>query len=87
MMTPEGDVEAHALRKQGWTISATARHLDRDRKSVRAYLNGERQPGVSCRGEVARATERAPGAHLRDPPGSTGPSSCRLPRRPAVSAS
>jgi hypothetical protein len=46
MMTPEEDVEAHALRKQGWTISAIARHLDRDRKTVRAYLNGERQPGV-----------------------------------------
>ena len=46
MMTPEEDVEAHALRKQGWTISAIARHLDRDRKTVRAYLAGERQPGV-----------------------------------------
>jgi hypothetical protein len=34
MMTPEADVEAHALRKQGWTISAIAQHLDRDRKTV-----------------------------------------------------
>lgn len=46
MMTPEEDVEASALRKQGWTISAIARHLDRDRKTVRAYINGDRQPGV-----------------------------------------
>jgi transposase len=50
-MTPEEDVGAHALRKQGWTISAIARHLGGDRKSVRAYLNGERQPGVRRRGE------------------------------------
>lgn len=46
MMTPEEDMEAHALRKQGWTISAIARHLERDRKTVRGYLAGERQPGV-----------------------------------------
>lgn len=46
MMTPEEDVEAHALGKQGWTISAIARHLNRDRKTVRAYLAGDRQPGV-----------------------------------------
>jgi transposase len=46
MMTPEEDMEAHALRKQGWTITAIARHLGRDRKTVRAYLEGARQPGV-----------------------------------------
>ena len=46
MMTPEEDVNASALRAQGWTISAIARHLDRDRKTIRAYLAGERQPGV-----------------------------------------
>ena len=39
-------MEAHALRKQGWTITAIARHLGRDRKTVRAYLEGARQPGV-----------------------------------------
>ncbi len=27
MLTREKDVNAHALRKQGWTISAIARHL------------------------------------------------------------
>lgn len=46
MMTPEEDMNASALRQQGWTISAIARHLDRDRKTIRAYLNGDRQPGV-----------------------------------------
>ncbi|MFD4835242.1 IS21 family transposase [Streptomyces uncialis] len=37
-------MDAHALRRQGWTISAIARHLGRDRKTIRAYLNGERVP-------------------------------------------
>jgi len=46
MLTQGEDVEAHALRERGWSISAIARHLDRDRKTVRAYLSGERRPGV-----------------------------------------
>lgn len=45
MVTREEDIDAHALRKQGWTISAIARHLGRDRKTVRAYLTGK-QPGA-----------------------------------------
>jgi transposase len=44
MLTWEEDVEAHALRRRGWSISAIARHLRRDRKTVRAYLNGDRTP-------------------------------------------
>lgn len=46
MLTQEEDVEIHALKKQGWTISEIARHTGRDRKTIRAYLAGERQPGV-----------------------------------------
>ena len=46
MLTQEEDVEIHALRKQGWSISAIARHTGRDRKTVRAYLTGDRQAGV-----------------------------------------
>jgi transposase len=49
MLTRGEDVEAHALRKRGWSISAIARHLDRDRKTVRSYLNGERVPGTRVR--------------------------------------
>ena len=49
MLTHGEDVEAHALLQRGWTISAIARHLDRDRKTVRAYLNGTRTPGVRAR--------------------------------------
>ncbi|MGH9047173.1 MAG: Mu transposase domain-containing protein [Acidimicrobiales bacterium] len=46
MLTHGEDVEAHALKQRGWTISAIARHLGRDRKTVRAYINGTRVPGV-----------------------------------------
>ena len=35
MLTWEDDVEVHALRKRGWSISAIARHTGRDRKTVR----------------------------------------------------
>ncbi len=42
MLTREEDVDAHALHQKGWTISAIARHLGRDRKTIRAYLTGAR---------------------------------------------
>ena len=45
MLTQEEDVEASALRKRGWSISAIARHLGRDRGTIRAYLAGARRPG------------------------------------------
>jgi transposase len=40
MFTGNEDMEATALREQGWSISAIARHLGRDRKTVRRYLSG-----------------------------------------------
>ena len=46
MITYGDDVEIHALRTQGWSISAIARHLGLDRKTVRAHLAGEREAGV-----------------------------------------
>ena len=49
MLTWEDDVEVHALRKRGWTISAIARHTGFDRKTVRKYLDGDGQPGVRAR--------------------------------------
>lgn len=51
MLTQEDDVEIHALAKRGWSIAAIARHTGRDRKTVRAYLNGEqpsRERPPSC---------------------------------------
>jgi len=49
MLTWEDDVEVHALRKRGWTISAIARHTGFDRKTVRKYLAGDGKPGVRAR--------------------------------------
>jgi transposase len=46
MITREEDIDAHALHRQGWTISAIARHLGRDRKTIRSYLRGGREAGV-----------------------------------------
>jgi len=46
MISRGEDVEAEALRKRGWSISAIARHLGRDRETIRDYLNGKREPGV-----------------------------------------
>ncbi|MGH3032718.1 MAG: Mu transposase domain-containing protein [Gaiellaceae bacterium] len=46
MLTEEEFVEASALHRRGWSISAIARHLGRDRKTIRAYLRGERAPGL-----------------------------------------
>jgi len=52
MLTQEEDVEIHALRKQGRSISAIARHRCRDRKTERAYLAGDRVPGVRTPGNL-----------------------------------
>ena len=49
MLTQGEDVKVHALRERGWSITAIANHLGRDRKTIRAYLNGERTPGVRVR--------------------------------------
>ena len=45
MLAQEEYVEVHALRRRGWSMWAIARHLGRDRKTVRAHLSGERAPG------------------------------------------
>jgi IS30 family transposase len=49
MLTREDDVDAHALHRRGWTISAIARHLGHDRKTIRAYLRGGRVAGQRSR--------------------------------------
>jgi transposase len=49
MLTSGEDMEISALRKRGWSISAIARHVGRDRKTVRSYLAGDRTPGVRAR--------------------------------------
>jgi transposase len=42
MLSREDVVEIVALHRRGWSISAIARHTGRDRKTVRAWLRGER---------------------------------------------
>ena len=49
MLTREDDINVHALRRQGWMITAIARHLGRDRKTIRTYLAGDREAGVRVR--------------------------------------
>ena len=44
-------MEISSLSKRGWSISAISRHTGRDRKTVRAYLSGKRQPGVRAQSE------------------------------------
>lgn len=51
MLTKGEDVEANALRQRGWSYSAIARHLGRDRETITAHLKGEREPGVRRRSE------------------------------------
>ena len=52
MVTREDDIDVHALRRQGWTISAIARHLGKNRKTIRAYLAG--RPGRASPGHDDR---------------------------------
>ena len=49
MISRGEDVEAQALKNRGWSVSAIARHLGRDPKTIRAYLSGEREAGVRWR--------------------------------------
>jgi transposase len=51
MFTGNEDMEATALREQGWSISAIARHLGRNRETIRNHLNGTRVPGERRRSE------------------------------------
>ncbi len=46
MLSAEEYREICAMRHQGWSVSAIARCMGRDRKTVRAYLNGERTVGA-----------------------------------------
>src|SRR5450755_914455 len=46
MLTREDVVEIAALYRRGWSISAIARHTGRDRKTVRAWVRGERDREV-----------------------------------------
>jgi hypothetical protein len=49
MLTRGEDVEVYALRKRGWSYAAIARHLDRDWRTIKGYIDGDREPGVRRR--------------------------------------
>ena len=55
MLAWELVVEAQALRSQGWTVSAIARHLGVTRSTVRRYLSGEQTPGMGARSAPDRS--------------------------------
>lgn len=46
MLTPDEVAAAKQMQARGWKISVIARHLHRDRRTVRDYLTGKRLPGV-----------------------------------------
>lgn len=73
MLTQEEHVELNAMVKRGWSVSAIARHLGRDRKTVRAYIKGERRPGERRKQEGAGLApfdrvEEYVGERLREDP-------------------
>lgn len=49
MLTRGEDVEVHALRKRGWSYAAIARHVGRDWRTIKGYVDGDREPGVRRR--------------------------------------
>jgi transposase len=51
MITQGEDVEINALRKRGWSYVAIGRHIGRDWRTVKDYLEGKREPGVRRRAE------------------------------------
>ncbi|MGH9122436.1 MAG: IS21 family transposase, partial [Acidimicrobiales bacterium] len=50
MLTQGEDVEVHALRKRGWSYVAIGRHIGRDWRTVKAYVEG-REAGVRRRAD------------------------------------
>ena len=68
MLSQEEHVEVMALAGRGWTISAIARHTGLNRRTVRAYIHGGRQPGQRRRSQpdVFAPFQRYVGQRLRD---------------------
>ena len=45
MLAQEENVEVHALRRRGWSISAIARHVEETAKRCEPTYQGNRSPG------------------------------------------
>ncbi len=70
MLTCEDEVEIWALARRGWSISAISRHTGRDRKTIRAWLRGERrrhQPAASVLEPYRAYIEQRLSAETGDP--------------------
>jgi transposase len=65
MLSWETNVEVHALRRQGWSISAIARHVGATRLTVRRYLRGEQVPGQRVKSTVDEFEEYVGYCRLR----------------------
>lgn len=50
MIPAQAAAQARQLRTSGWTVSAISRHLGHDRKTIRIYLAGVRDPGQARAG-------------------------------------
>ena len=50
MLTQGEDVEVEVLRRRGWSYVAIGRHVGRDWRTVKAYVEG-REPGVRRRSQ------------------------------------
>jgi hypothetical protein len=92
MFTGNEDMEATSLRQQGWTFSAIACHLGRDRATVRDHLNGTRVAGERRRSEPDpfeafvpnRPTRRVLARHRAASPANAGRISSRRSPSPRV---
>jgi transposase len=65
MLSWETNVEVHALHRQGWSISAIARHVGATRLTVRRYLRGEQVPGQRAKSTVDEFEEYVGYCRLR----------------------
>ena len=86
MLTQGESVEAHVLRERGWSVSAIARHLKRDRKTVRAYLSGQAGAGEAEAGGAGpvRAVRAVLPAEVRRGPAPVGDDAVRGGRGPGL---
>jgi transposase len=76
MLCWEEFVELRNLHERGWSVSAIARHLGKDRKTVRRYLSDpDARPGVrKPTGKLSTLRYLRPGAlGGQSPPGRNGP--------------
>ena len=87
MLSERSSVDIHALKRQGMTISEIARRTHHDRKTIRAYLSGERIPGKRERAapdRVRRVRRLRHGAADRGP-ASVGGDAARRARTAGLS--